>query len=88
MIKPFIIAASNEAAKGKIVVALIPMRTRAEWFHKYVIGRAKEVRAVRKRIKFLRPDGTVPKHTLSCDSAIIVWDRPVTETKIVSWSFD
>src|SRR5688572_29955859 len=55
-LEPFIRKCADEADKGKTVVALIPFRCRAAWWHEAVIGRATEVRCVRKRIKFLRPD--------------------------------
>lgn len=70
---PFVRRASQEAAKGKMVVALIPFRCRAAWWHECVIGSASEVRCVRKRICFLRADGSRPKLTGSCDSCVIVW---------------
>lgn len=73
MLEPFVRRAADEADKGKLIVALIPFRCRAAWWHESVIGRASEVRCVRKRIKFIRPDGTRGKFTGSCDSCIIVW---------------
>jgi site-specific DNA-methyltransferase (adenine-specific) len=89
MLAPFIRKAAAEAEKDKTIVALIPLRMRAAWFHDYVIGKAVEVRAVRKRIKFLRPDGTRPQLTGSCDSMIIVWQGPFSgETKLTSWSYE
>ena len=39
------------------VVTLIPMRSSAAWWHECVIGKADEIRFVRKRIRFMRPDG-------------------------------
>jgi phage N-6-adenine-methyltransferase len=72
-LEPFIRKAAKEADKGKTIVALIPFRCRAAWWHECVIGRAAEVRCVRKRIKFLRADGSVPRFTGSCDSCIVVW---------------
>lgn len=69
----FVRRAADEADKGKLVVALIPFRCRAAWWHESVIGRAAEVRCVRKRIKFIRPDGTRGKFTGSCDSCIVIW---------------
>ena len=56
-----------------VLVALIPFRCRAGWWHECVIDKAMEVRCVRKRIKFLRPDGTRGKFTMSCDSCLVVW---------------
>lgn len=64
----------QESRKGKLVVALIPFRGRGPWWHECVIGKAYEVRCVRKRIGFLRPDGTRGKFTMSADSCIVVWD--------------
>jgi site-specific DNA-methyltransferase (adenine-specific) len=72
-LEPFVRRAAQEAGKGKLVVALIPFRCRAAWWHDAVIGQAAEVRCVRKRIKFVRPDGTRGKFTGSCDSCIVVW---------------
>ena len=72
-LEPFVRKTAQEATKGKIVVALIPFRCRAAWWHECVIGQADEVRCVRKRIKFQRPDGTRGAFTGSCDSCIVVW---------------
>jgi phage N-6-adenine-methyltransferase len=66
----------EEAAKGKTVVAVIPLRGRGDWWHEVVIGKAKAVRPVRKRVKFIRPDGTRGEYTGSCDSVIVIWDGP------------
>lgn len=70
---PFVRRAADEADKGKTVVALIPFRCRAAWWHEAVLGRASEVRCVRKRIRFVRPDGSRGRFTGSCDSCIVVW---------------
>ena len=79
-LEPFVRRAADEAMKGKIVVALIPFRCRAAWWHECVIGRAAEVRCIRKRPHFLRPDGSKPKFTGSCDSCIVVWRGKGTRT--------
>lgn len=85
-LEPFIRKAAEQADLGKTIVALIPFRCRAAWWHECVIGRAAEVRCVRKRIKFLRADGSVPKFTGSCDSCIVVWrwQRESTFTLLVA----
>lgn len=84
-LEPFVRRAAHEASKGKLVVALIPFRCRAAWWHEVVIGVAKEVRCVRKRISFMRPDGTRGDFTGSCDSCIVVWDgRETFETRLVA----
>jgi site-specific DNA-methyltransferase (adenine-specific) len=85
MLAPFITKCAAEADKGKIVVALIPMRIRAAWWHEAIIGRAAEVRCVRKRIRFLRPDGTRPRYTGSCDSCIVVWRGTAKHTVLTSF---
>lgn len=81
---PFVRRAYTEAAKGKLVVALIPFRCRAAWWHECVIGKAIEVRCVRKRIRFIRPDGTRPKLTGSCDSCVVIWNGVGTSHTIIS----
>jgi len=84
-LEPFVRRAAAEAAKGKLVVALIPFRCRAAWWHEAVIGRALEVRCVRKRPRFLREDGSRPKFTGSCDSCIVVWNgKPSRRTALIS----
>ena len=84
-LEPFVRRAESEAGKGKLVVALVPFRCRAAWWHDCVIGRAAEVRCVRKRIKFIRPDGSRGAFTGSCDSCVIVWRGSRRyETKLTS----
>lgn len=74
-LEPSVRRGALEAAKGKLVVALIPFRCRGAWWHEAVIGRAREVRCVRMRVDFLRPDGARGKYKGgSCDSCIVVWD--------------
>lgn len=72
-LEPFVRKAAAEATKGKTVVALIPFRCRGAWWHQCVIGKAVEVRCFRKRIKFVRLDGSRPSLTGSCDSGLVVW---------------
>lgn len=81
---PFVRRAADEADKGKLIVALIPFRCRAAWWHESIINRASEVRCVRKRIKFMRLDGTRGKFTGSCDSCIVVWPGGKNITRLVS----
>ena len=89
----FVRKCAAEAEKGKLVVALIPMRTRASWWHEAVLGKAAEVRCIRKRVQFLHPDGTRGRFTLSCDSCLVVWrgkslfwrGHPLDKTRIVGW---
>lgn len=84
-LEPFVRKAADEADKGKTVVALIPFRCRAAWWHVAVLGRASEVRCVRKRIRFMRPDGTRGDFTGSCDSCIVVWRGKHGPTMLTSF---
>ena len=70
---PFVRKAWEQAQLGKTVVALIPFRCRAAWWHDSVIGKAIEVRCVRKRIKFDTPEGQPSALTGTCDSCVVVW---------------
>lgn len=70
---PFVRKAAAEAAKGKLVVALIPFRCRGAWWHECVIGQAAEVRCIRKRVSFVRPDGSRGRYPGTCDSCIVIW---------------
>jgi phage N-6-adenine-methyltransferase len=76
---------ADEADKGKTVVALIPFRCRGGWWHKSVLGRASEVRCIRKRVSFIRPDGSRGNHTGACDSCLVIWHGGKTETKLTSF---
>ena len=95
-LEPFVRRAADESAKGKTVVALIPFRCRAAWWHEAIIGRADEVRCIRKRPKFMRHDGSRPRLTGTCDSCVVVWRGDALEransvnvrTRLVSAYFD
>ena len=83
-LEPFVRRAADEADKGKLVVALIPFRCRAAWFHDAVLGRASEVRCVRKRIKFLKPNGSRGAFTGSCDSCVVIWKGGKADTRLTA----
>lgn len=86
LLEPFVRAGCGQAAGGKLLVALIPFRCRADWWHSCVVGCASEVRCVRKRIRFMRPDGSRGDFTGSCDSCVVVW-RPgaSADTRLTGW---
>lgn len=86
-LEPFVRKAAQEAAKGKTVVAIIPFRCRAAWWHESVIGKAVEVRCVRKRPKFIRADGTRGKFTGSCDSCIVIWHGKSADQTVLTSFF-
>lgn len=73
-LESFVRACALQSNRQKLVVALIPFRCRAAWWHDYVIDYANEVMCVRKRISFVRPDGSRGDFVGSCDSCIVVWD--------------
>lgn len=85
LLDPFVRRAADEADKRKLVVALIPFRCRAAWWHEAVIGRASEVRCVRKRIRFVRPDGSLGRFTGSCDSCVVIWRGERRQTQLLGW---
>lgn len=87
-LEPFVRKAALEASKVKLVVALIPFRCRAAWWHECVIGKAAEVRCVRKRVKFLFPNGERSDLSGTCDSCIVIWDGHLAhwrKTVMVGW---
>ena len=73
MLEPFVRRAAEEAAKNKVIVVLIPLRARAAWWHEAVIAKAVQLRFVRKRVRFLMPNGERGRFTGSCDSVIVIF---------------
>jgi len=63
----------EEWNKGNTVVMLIPARTDTIAFHKYIFGSA-EVRFVKGRIKFEKPDGIKPQPA-PFPSCLIIWRK-------------
>lgn len=51
--------ASEEAAKGATIVALLPARTDTSWFHNYIYNKH-EVRFLKSRVKFVDAKAPVP----------------------------
>jgi len=69
-IKHWVKKAYEESLKGAVVVGLIPSRTDTSYWHDYIQDKA-DVRFIRGRLKFERPEG-------ACDpapfpSAVIIW---------------
>lgn len=84
-LESFVRRAELESRRLKTVVALIPFRCRASWWHECIINRAEEVRCIRKRVSFVRLDGSRGDFTGSCDSCIVVWRGPgVKFTRLVA----
>ena len=83
-LEPFVRRCALEGQR-RVVVALIPMRSRAAYWHESVIAKADEIRFVRKRVRFMRPDGSRGEYVGSCDSVIVVWKPGSHRRKISSF---
>lgn len=87
LLEPFVRKAAGQSEFGKLIVALIPFRCRAAWWHECVLGKAVEVRCVRKRIRFIHAETGRANGTTTCDSCVVVWDGillPIRITKLVA----
>mgnify|MGYP006290043163 CR=1 FL=1 len=69
-IKHWVKKAYEESLKGAVVVGLIPSRTDTSYWHDYIQDKA-EVRFIRGRLKFERPEGA--SDPAPFPSAIIIW---------------
>lgn len=69
-IKFWIKKAYEESLKGSTVVALIPSRTDTSYWHDFIQDKA-EVRFIRGRIKFERPEGS--SDPAPFPSAVVIW---------------
>ena len=81
-ISAWIRKAHEASLAGATVVALIPGRTNAPWWHEYVM-KADEIRFVRKKLSFTGNDGT--KGVPSFGSVIAVFGNKRQKPKISSW---
>jgi len=73
----FVIKAIEESKKGKLCVMLLPVSTSTKLFHDHILPNKKEIRFVKKRIKFLGINtkgeyvtNKAPMH----DSMIVIFD--------------
>ena len=69
-IKHWVKKAYDESLKGAVVVGLIPSRTDTSYWHDFIQGKA-EVRFLRGRLKFERPEGAGDPAPFP--SAVIIW---------------
>ena len=69
-IKYWIKKAYEESLRGALVVALIPSRTDTSYWHDYIQDKA-EVRFIRGRLKFERPQGALSPAPFP--SAVVIW---------------
>lgn len=75
----------EEVAEGRTVVALLPARTNAGWFHTGVLEVADEVRFVRGRVQFARPSG-FPDLIAVYRRHVPKRERKATEVAVISCS--
>ena len=68
-----------EAAAGARIVVVVPgHRHEQEWFQRYVIGVAHEVRCPRQRVSYSAPPG-IPASSPTFPSMVLVYDGPNPE---------
>jgi phage N-6-adenine-methyltransferase len=81
--------AYESSRKGATVVALIPNRSNAPWWHEYVM-RADEIRFIRKKVSFVAPDGHAGADTCPFWGSVIVvfrgGYRDYSEPKVKSYA--
>lgn len=62
--------------KDTIIVALIPARTDTSYWHDFIFNKAIDIRFLRGRIKFGKPDNT-KSDSAPFPSAVIVWKKEI-----------
>jgi site-specific DNA-methyltransferase (adenine-specific) len=60
---------------GALVVCLVAARTDTHWWHDWVEGKASDVRRRKGRETFVKPDGTLAKHSAGFPSVAVIY-RP------------
>ena len=71
----FVLKAIKESKKGKTCVLLLPVSTSTILFHDYILPNKKEIRFIKKRIKFIGVNTFGEKVTNKCgmhDSMIVI----------------
>lgn len=71
----FVKKASEESAKGNLVVLLINVATDTKWFHEYILGKA-EIRFHKGRIKFINPKEPEKRVPSPRPSMIVIFSPP------------
>lgn len=75
--KEFVLKAISESKKGKLCIVLIPVSTSTKLFHDHILPNKKDIRFVKRRIKFhgLNTKGVyVTKENAMHDSMIVIFD--------------
>ena len=81
-IRDWIKKAHNEHLKNEItIVCLIPARTDTSYWHDYIFNKASEIRFLKGRIKFERPDGS-KGDSAPFPSAVIVYKTKEKKNEI------
>jgi phage N-6-adenine-methyltransferase len=75
--------AQQSALEGAIVVALVPTRTNAPWWHDYAL-KADEIRFVRKKLAF-ESEGHTKHGVPFTGHAIVVFGKTRRSPKVSSW---
>ena len=76
--------AIEESKKGKLCVVLIPVSTSTKLFHDHILPNKKEIRFIKKRLKFSGYNSKGEYVTDKCgmhDSMIVVFDGRKKEKK-------
>ena len=73
-LKDWVKKAYNEAQNGAVVVSLIPVRSNTNWWHSYCM-KAKEIRLIRGRIKFIANNGEPYSHGLPYPLALVIFQQ-------------
>lgn len=63
---------------------LIPCRPDTVYFHDYILGKAKEIRLIKGRLKYLDQDGN-ERSSSAFPSMIVVFDGGSEETKVIGY---
>ena len=72
----FVKKAIEESKKGKLCVMLLPVSTSTKLFHDYILPNKKEIRFIKKRIKFIGVNTFGEKVSDKCgmhDSMIVIF---------------
>ncbi len=73
----FVIKAIEQSGQGKLCVCLLPVSTSTRLFHNHILPNLKEIRFLKKRLKFLGVNArgeTVTNKTGMHDSMLVIFD--------------
>lgn len=64
----------SRGERGATVVCLVPAHTGQPWWHEWVVGKASEIRWIKGKVRFLKPDGS-PGDCAPFPSCLVIY-RP------------